>query len=56
MSLFVCDLFGFLRQPAFAKLSIILVHFASAILESLGFPVYVFEWVCVRLIFHGISP
>jgi hypothetical protein len=39
-----------------AKLRIILVRFASAILESLSFPVYVFEWICVLLIFHDVSP
>ena len=50
------DFLGFLHQSAFAKLSIILVRFASPILESLSFPVYVYEWVCVLLIFHDVLP
>jgi hypothetical protein len=54
--MFVEDFLGFLHQSAFAKLRIILVRFTSAILESLSFPVYVFEWVCVLLIFHDVSP
>jgi hypothetical protein len=33
-----------------------IVRFASAVLESLSFPVYDYEWVCVLLIFHDISP
>ena len=40
--LFAENFLGFLHQSAFAKLRIILVRFASAILESLSFPVYVF--------------
>ncbi len=54
--LFVEDFLGFLHRSAFAKLSIILVRFASAILESLSFPVYVYEWVGVLLIFHDVLP
>jgi len=54
--LFVEDFLGFLHQFALAKFSIILVRFASAILESFSFSVYVFEWVCVLLIFHDVSP
>ena len=50
------DFLGFLHQSAFAKLSIILVRFASAILESLSFPVYVYEWVGVLMIFHDVLP
>ena len=44
------------RQFAFAKLSIILVLFASVILENLDLTVYVRESVCIRLIVHGVSP
>lgn len=54
IGLLVEDFLGFLHQSAFAKLRIILVRFASAILESLSFPVYVFEWVCILLIFHDV--
>lgn len=50
------DFLGFLHQSVFAKLSIILVRLANAILESLGFPVYVCEWVRVLLIFHDVPP
>jgi hypothetical protein len=50
------DFLGLLHQPVFAKLGIMFVRFASAILESLGFPVYVYKWVCVSLIFHGVHP
>ena len=39
--LFAGDFLGSLHRSAFAKLSIILVRFANAILESLSFPVYV---------------
>jgi hypothetical protein len=46
--LFSEDFLGFLHQSTFAKLSIILVRFASAILESLSFSVYVFEWRIVK--------
>jgi hypothetical protein len=52
----VNDSLEFLLQPDFAKLSIIHVRFAGAILESLSFPVYVCEWVRVLLIFHDVSP
>jgi hypothetical protein len=54
--LFAEDFLGFLHQSAFAKLSIILVRFANAILESRSFPVYIYEWICVLLIFHDVSP
>ena len=46
----------FPHKFAFANFSIIHVRFASAILESLSFPVYVCEWVCVRVIVHDVSP
>jgi len=45
----------FLHQPAFAKLCIVLVGFASAILESLNFGVYLCESVSVLLIVHDVS-
>jgi hypothetical protein len=54
--LFAEDFLGFLNRSAFAKLRITLVRFASAILESLNFLVYVYEWVCVLLIFHDALP
>ena len=54
--MFVEDFVGFLHQSAFAKLRIILVRFASAILESLDSLVYVYEWVGVLPIFHDVSP
>ena len=45
-----------LLRPDFAKLSIIHVRFASAILENPNFGVYVCERVCVLLIVHDVSP
>jgi hypothetical protein len=46
----------FLNRSAFAKLSIILIRFVSAILESLSFLVDLHEWVRVSLIFHVVLP
>jgi hypothetical protein len=54
--LFAEEFLSFSYRSAFAKLRIILARFASAILESLNFVVYVYEWVCVLLIFHDASP
>ena len=50
------DFLSFLHQSAFAKVSITLVRFPKAILESLDFVVDVFEWVYVLRVFHDVSP
>jgi hypothetical protein len=52
----VAEFLGFLSHSAFAKLGILLVLFASTILENLNFAVYVCERVCVLLIVHDSSP
>ena len=53
---FVPDFGELPRQFAFAKLSIIPVRFASAILKNFNFAMYVCERVCVLLIVHDTSP
>jgi hypothetical protein len=41
---------------ASAKRKVILIRRVHAILESLYFPVHLFERICVRLIFHHFHP
>ena len=53
---FVPDFGELPLQFAFAKLTIIPVHFESVILENLNFAVYICESVCIRLIVHDVSP
>jgi hypothetical protein len=52
--LFAEHFLGFLHQSAFAKLGLIPVCLANAIPESLGFVMYVCEWVYVLPVFHGV--
>lgn len=54
--LFAKDFLGLLHQSALAKVSITLVRFVEAILERLNLVVYVYEWICVRLILQNVLP
>jgi hypothetical protein len=53
---FAEEFLGFLHQSAFAKVSITFVRFAKAILENLNFIAYVYEWICVYLVFQNVLP
>ncbi len=55
-TLSVDDLFSFLHQPVLAQVSITLIHFEKAILESPDFVVYVHKYVYVFLICQDVSP
>ena len=50
------DFLLFLIRSASAKRKVILIRRAHAILESLYFPMHLFERICVRLVFHDVSP